>query len=109
MRKNKNLGLNLLYVSLITLITNILLKKLFQTSQEFYPQSQWVFYEFPSLSAQLAITFWLYLSYKSRRIILYIPTILIAFAPISKPSCGIICRNLLGVIPNRLASSVTFI
>ena len=76
-RKNKRLALNLLYISLITLITNTLLKKLLHTSQEFYPQSQWVFYEFPSLSAQLAITFWLYLSYKSRRIILYIPTILI--------------------------------
>lgn len=76
-RKNKRLALNLLYVSLITLITNTVLKKVFQASQEFYPQSQWVFYEFPSLSAQLAITFWLYLSYKSRKIILYIPTILI--------------------------------
>lgn len=76
-RKNKRLALNLLYVSLITLITNFLLKKVFQTSQNFYPQSQWMFYEFPSLSAQLAVTFWLYLSYKSRRIILCIPTILI--------------------------------
>lgn len=76
-RKNKRLALNLLYVSLITLITNTILKKVFQTSQEFYPQSQWAFYEFPSLSAQLAITFWLYLSYKSRKIILYVPTILI--------------------------------
>ena len=76
-RKNKKLALNLLYISLITLIINTILKKVFQTSQEFYPQSQWTFYEFPSLSAQLAITFWLYLSYKSRRIILYVPTILI--------------------------------
>lgn len=76
-RTNKRLALNLLYVSLITLITNTILKKVFQTNQEFYPQSQWIFYEFPSLSTQLAITFWFYLSYKSKKIILFVPTILI--------------------------------
>jgi phosphohistidine swiveling domain-containing protein/membrane-associated phospholipid phosphatase len=71
-KKNAKLALGLVFISSITVVVNVLLKKLFQNDNNTYPEHfQLVLYNFPSLSAQLAFTFWTYLGAKLTNRIFY--------------------------------------
>ena len=70
-RKNK-LGLNLLLVSVASVIISVILKELFKiTGSEVTEGLQLSKYQFPSLSVQLAVTFWLYLAMQHKKTFLY--------------------------------------
>lgn len=77
-RKNK-VGLKLLLVSAVSVIISVVLKEFFKTGVNETSQGfQLSKYSFPSLSVQLAVVFWFYLSLCSKKIIIYILTSLIA-------------------------------
>ena len=70
-RKNK-LGWNLLLISVISAGISVILKELFRSGvNEMQQGFQLSKYNFPSLSVQLAISFWLYLAMQYRKTLLY--------------------------------------
>lgn len=76
--KNRRLSLELFLISIISIGLSVLLKNIFKISGDSSGSNGISLsrYDFPSLSAQLAVTFWGYIFLKSRKLILLVIAIL---------------------------------
>ena len=75
--KKQRIGWALLVVSLYTVLINVVLKEIFRINPHSGGGFQLSKYSFPSLSSQLAITFWLYLALQKKKIICFIIALLL--------------------------------